>query len=94
MKRYLVFFGKYYLPEGGMNDFINSFDTVEEAEKCMIESFIKEVQYTNYTLDEFAKWKVDYYFCHIHDLDTNEIIFENSKRVADKISKMILSHGK
>lgn len=31
MKRYLAFAGSTYYPSGGMNDFIGSFDTVDEA---------------------------------------------------------------
>jgi hypothetical protein len=31
MKRYLLFAGDYYYPCGGMNDFIKSFDTANDA---------------------------------------------------------------
>lgn len=31
MKRFLVFAGDAYYPEGGMNDFQEDFDTLEEA---------------------------------------------------------------
>lgn len=31
MKRYLLFAGSYYYPGGGWDDFIQSFDTLEEA---------------------------------------------------------------
>jgi len=31
MKRFLVFAGDCYYPEGGMNDFQEDFDTLEEA---------------------------------------------------------------
>jgi hypothetical protein len=32
MKRFLLFAGDNYYPEGGWDDFINSFDTLEEVE--------------------------------------------------------------
>jgi len=31
MKRYLLFYGSYYYPDGGWNDFEGDYDTVEEA---------------------------------------------------------------
>jgi hypothetical protein len=31
MKNYLVFIGLYYYPNGGMEDFIEDFDTLDEA---------------------------------------------------------------
>jgi hypothetical protein len=31
MKRYLVFVGYDYYPQGGMHDFIRDYDTIEEA---------------------------------------------------------------
>lgn len=31
MKRYLLFAGSWYYPGGGWNDFVESFDTLEEA---------------------------------------------------------------
>lgn len=40
MKRFLVFAGDCYYPEGGMNDFQGDFDTLEEARS--FESKIKE----------------------------------------------------
>ena len=32
MKRYLLFAGEAYYPNGGIEDFIGAFDTVQEAE--------------------------------------------------------------
>jgi hypothetical protein len=32
MKRFLVFAYDYYYPAGGMNDFVGSYDTMEEAQ--------------------------------------------------------------
>jgi hypothetical protein len=40
MKRFLVFAGDAYYPEGGMNDFHDDFDTLEEARS--FEAKIKE----------------------------------------------------
>jgi hypothetical protein len=31
MKRYLLFAGELYYPSGGWDDFVNSFDTIEEC---------------------------------------------------------------
>ncbi len=46
MKRFLVFAGDAYYPDGGMNDFQEDFDTLEEARS--FEAKIKE------------KWKFDW----------------------------------
>ena len=32
MKRYLLFAGDYHYPNGGWSDFVDSFDSVEEAQ--------------------------------------------------------------
>ena len=37
MKRYLLFSGYYYYPEGGWEDFRGSFDTIEEAMYFLLE---------------------------------------------------------
>lgn len=34
MKRYLVFASAHYYPSGGWHDFVESFDTREEADVC------------------------------------------------------------
>ena len=33
MKKFLLFVGDAYYPEGGWNDFVDSFDSVEEAKE-------------------------------------------------------------
>lgn len=33
MKRFLVFSGDYYYPSGGWDDFVNAFETLDEALK-------------------------------------------------------------
>jgi hypothetical protein len=35
MKRYLVFFSANYYPSGGMDDFLNDFDTIEECKNTI-----------------------------------------------------------
>ena len=35
MKRYLAFYGDCYYAGGGMNDFVNDFDSVEDCEKAI-----------------------------------------------------------
>jgi len=41
MKNYLVFFGPYNYPGGGMNDFKGDYDTIEEA-KSKVSELYKE----------------------------------------------------
>lgn len=37
MKRFIVFSGLQYYPEGGMSDFDDSFDTLDEAKNFLLE---------------------------------------------------------
>lgn len=36
MKRFMLFAGKHYYPKGGLNDYIASFDTFEDAKEYVI----------------------------------------------------------
>lgn len=42
MKKYLVFLYYTYYPCGGIDDFEDSFDTFEEAEKCVKDRIEKD----------------------------------------------------
>lgn len=64
MKRFLLFAGCAFQAIGGMNDFIGSFDTLEEALKAM-ENFYKEKsKRRNETIEEAIKSS----FGHIWDV--------------------------
>lgn len=63
MKRYLVFVGITYYPLGGMEDFVNDFDNLEEAKECLENHklYIEE-----YPRNEELVWS------HIYDCETKE----------------------
>jgi hypothetical protein len=42
MKRYMVFGGDYYYPRGGMNDLLESCDSVEEVRSCLADWLDRE----------------------------------------------------
>jgi len=63
MKRFLVFAGDSYYPEGGMNDFQEDFHTLEEAKS--FESKIKE----KFKLNWKDNWK-DFKWTEIWDSET------------------------
>ena len=63
MKRYLIFLGLEYYPEGGMNDFLIDCDTLEE---CKI-AINKEIKTSNY--------KERYNWSHIYDTETKKIVW-------------------
>ena len=44
MKNYLAFFGSVYYPSGGMDDFLNDFDTLEEAIEAIKQKNIESNQ--------------------------------------------------
>lgn len=70
MKRYLLFVGYNYYPSGGWDDFVNSYDTVEEA---MLAVNDKETPY--FKQDAFLSYpktigNVDWW--HVIDTTTGE----------------------
>ncbi len=70
MKRYLVFYGWVYYPEGGIDDFIGDFEDLNEAVSCIEERLKQETEMTE-------SW--DYLFGHIWDSQTRVKVWENGK---------------
>lgn len=50
MKRYLLFSGSYYYPDGGWDDCRGFFDTIEECEKAVVGDW--------YQIVDTRTWKV------------------------------------
>ena len=69
MKRYLLFIGKCYYPNGGMDDFVGDFDTIEECEKVynckMREGFNKHWK----TLEKYLNWRTRDHWMHVYDIE-------------------------
>jgi hypothetical protein len=61
MKRFLLFAYSDYYPQGGMNDFEESFDTLEDAKAY-------------YISDKVSCHSEE---CHVYDLELNEIVYTN-----------------
>lgn len=64
MKRFLLFTGLYYYPSGGMDDFREDFDTLEEA-LAGLALFLKGVA------------APDLYWSHIYDTETRKEVFSS-----------------
>jgi hypothetical protein len=62
MKKFLLFGGYTYYPNGGWGDFINSFDTLEEAKEVIIKPA------------ESFETKEDWY--HVVDSNNGQIIYQ------------------
>jgi hypothetical protein len=43
-KRFMLFMGDGYYPLGGMEDFVNSYDSFEEARKAMDKILVKDTR--------------------------------------------------
>lgn len=56
MKRYLCFAGEDYYPSGGWDDYVDSFDTLEEA-----------VSFLRSKLSTYSTLRQDWGWCHIVD---------------------------
>lgn len=61
MDKYLLFAGAYDYPAGGWKDYINSFSTVESAQK---------------SLNKNRNDSSHYFWAHIVDSETGEIVSE------------------
>jgi hypothetical protein len=66
MKNYLVFIGEHYYPNGGMEDFIEHFDTIDEAKQC-IEDYIE----CHVNLD-----KSDFWY-HVYSIEDKAIVYKS-----------------
>lgn len=70
MKNYLVFLGEHYYPNGGMEDFIEGFDNLDEA-KQHIEDYIN--MRINCGLNNR---KTDFWF-HVYSIEDKAIIYKS-----------------
>ena len=64
LRRFLLFTGYYYYPAGGMDDFREDFDTLEEA-VAGLELFLK------------GEAAPDTYWAHIYDTETRKEVFSS-----------------
>lgn len=75
MKRYLVFFGTHYYPSGGMDDFLNDFDSIKEC-KNAIDNRIKKGFNTDWdSLEEHIQYQWEYSWPHIYDTETRKKVW-------------------
>ena len=70
MKRYWAYYGDIHYPIGGYWDFINYFDTKEEAVDAVIEICKRENVNTH---DKDGLWH--YNWAHVLDAETKEIVW-------------------
>ena len=69
MKRYLAFYGDYYYPDGGMDDFIGEHDTIKEAKETIIKAHLLHRK-------EDVKW--EWAWCQIWDTETQKEVFKRN----------------
>lgn len=79
MKRYYAFIGMDYYPDGGMGDFLDDFDNIDDAKKAITEESEKE--FNNY---ESKQSQIDYFWeynwAHIWDSqERKEIWYKENK---------------
>lgn len=79
MKKYLVFCGMKYYPAGGMNDFIGSSNSIDEA-GISIGNFIRNDN-NNEPLHEL----LEMYWFHIFDTEKMKIVFDESNEIGSKL---------
>lgn len=69
MKNYLAFYGSWYYPSGGMEDFFGSFDDLETA--------IKEINIRNEKVSHDRSW--EYTWAHVYSIEENKIVFRTEE---------------
>ncbi|MGR3218810.1 MAG: hypothetical protein ACUZ8H_03200 [Candidatus Anammoxibacter sp.] len=80
MKRYLAFYGDFYYPQGGMDDFQGDYDTIEEAKEAIRKAHLEN------RIDDI-KWEWSWF--HIWDMETKEKIENISLSKSDNFSPKI-----
>ena len=78
MKKYLIFFGWKTYPEGGMNDFIDDSNNLQEAKRILMNSITKEIEeyFSDYTPKEKEEVRNSKFWCHIYNTETKEIVYK------------------
>ena len=72
MKRYLAFYGDFYYPQGGIDDFIDDYDTIEEAKEAITKAHLQNRK-------DDIKW--EYAWCHIWDTETLKQVFSKGHTI-------------
>lgn len=65
MKNYLVFIGEDYYPNGGMEDFKEDFNTLDDA-KQYIENWLNDEPYS----------KTEYWY-HVYSIEDKAIVYKS-----------------
>ncbi len=77
MKRYLLFAGPGYYPQGGIFDYCGDFETAEDAKNTLLKGkAVKILIGQNFVEWSKETWQCDESWFHIYDTDNNEIIEE------------------
>ena len=76
MKRYLLFFGDYFYPRGGMEDFVSDFNTLEECQAAIDTKIKENFDPEWYTLEEFIEYQWKHVnWAHIYDTKTRKKVW-------------------
>ncbi len=71
-KRFLLFAGDTYYPQGGWRDFIKSFDTYAEADNHLSSKEVGKGRYGHTFYEYTGPDGITYDWCDIHDLGEAE----------------------
>lgn len=77
MERFLVFYGPYYYPGGGMEDFLRDEETLEEAMKA-----VDDARLAGYSAMEnkevYIERAIENNWAHVYDTKLREIVWEQN----------------
>ena len=78
MKRYIVFYGDRYYPQGGWEDCIGSFDSVKAGRKQIIHKILEDFSEFDGTKIEEYRYAFNLSWWHIYDTKEQKIIYNKS----------------
>lgn len=87
MKRYLLFVGKVYYPGEGIDDLINDFDDLREAELATIEVLKKEDCFLDYEDSEIYN---EMFYFQIYDTHTKIVVRNDFGRLFKRLNLRII----
>lgn len=90
LKRYLVFFGDHYYPLGGMKDFNEDFDDLDDAFICIANQLKKRISpiYLKENPNWLNEWDGSLAWAHIYDSVTKTITW-NSVEQGDQFIEVM-----
>lgn len=75
-KRYLLFMGLVYYPQGGVKDLAANCDSIEECNGVWVKNLSKDHSKGLYPdINEYIEFQKEYTWAHIYDTESNRVVW-------------------